>query len=371
MSLPALTLGIEEEYQIIDPKTRALAPANAALLEAGRESLGEAIKPEFMQSQIEVGTEVCANIAEARQEVIRLRSAVCQLADDQGLRMAAASTHPFSSWSEQPVSAGERYTRLKDDLRDVASRLLIFGMHVHVGIEDKEMRIDIMNQARYFMPHLLAMSTSSPFWHGRETGLKSYRSVIFENMPRSGLPPSFRSWSDYQAFVDTLIATRCIDEPTKIWWDIRPHTRFPTLEFRIADVCTKVDEVLCVASLMQALVAKLIQLRRNNRTWRLYRHHLTTENKWRAVRYGIDGNLIDFGKACEVPARLLIQELLAFVDDVVDELGSRKEVEYAHVILDAGSSADRQLETFRATENLEAVVDQLVAETREGLGDSG
>lgn len=368
MRLPDLTLGIEEEYQIISPQSRALAPANEAILEQGRALLGEAIKPELMQSQIEVGTEVCRDIEEARGEIIRLRTAVCDVAASQGLAMAAASTHPFSSWSEQEVSAGERYTRLQEDLRDVGRRLLIFGMHVHVGIPDKDLRIDIMNQARYFMPHLLALSTSSPFWHGRDTGLKSYRSVIFENMPRSGMPPSFRSWSDYQTFVETLIATHCIDEPTKIWWDIRPHPSFPTLEFRIADVCTRVNEVLCVAALMQALVARLIVLRRNNRTWRIYRHHLTTENKWRAVRYGLDGKLIDFGKGREVPARKLIRELLEFVDEVVDELRSRSAIDYAHTLLEHGSSADRQLATFRQTGSLEAVVDQLVAETREGLG---
>lgn len=366
MSLPDLTLGIEEEYQIIDPETRALKPANAALIERGRER-GEDLKPELMQSQLEVGTRVCADIGEARREIVRLRGAVCELAAAQGLSMAAASTHPFSSWSEQLVSAGERYTRLQEDLRDVAKRLLIFGMHVHVGIEDQEVRIDVMNQMRYFMPHLLALSTSSPFWHGRETGLKSYRSVIFENMPRSGLPPSFRSWADYKAFVDTLIETGCIDEPTKIWWDIRPHPIFPTVEFRISDVCTRVDEVLCVAALMQALVAKLIKLRRDNRTWRQYRHHLIIENKWRAVRYGIDGRLIDFGKGQEVPIRLLVREMLEWVDDVVDELGSRREVEYVDRILDGGSSADRQLATFRDTGSLEAVVDRIVAETREGL----
>lgn len=366
MRLSDLTLGIEEEYQIIDPETRALEPANAVLIERGRER-GEDLKPELMQSQIEVGTKVCGNIREARQEIVRLRRTVCDLAAAQDLHMAAASTHPFSRWNEQLVSAGERYTKLQDDLRDVAKRLLIFGMHVHVGIPDEEIRIDIMNQMRYFMPHLLALSTSSPFWHGRETGLKSYRSVIFENMPRSGLPPSFRSWADYNAFVGTLIETGCIDEPTKIWWDIRPHPSFPTVEFRIADICTRVDEVLCIAALMQALVAKLIKLRRNNRTWRQYRHHLITENKWRAVRYGIDGQLIDFGQTREVPVRLLVREILELVDDVIDELGSRPEVEYVNVILDQGSSADRQLATYRETDSLEAVVDRIVAETKEGL----
>ncbi|RMH15229.1 MAG: carboxylate-amine ligase [Acidobacteria bacterium] len=367
MGLPDLTIGIEEEYQIIDPRSRELSPHNKDLVEHGQRLLGEQIKPEFMQSQVEVGTRVCGSIAEARQEVGRLRRTVCELAEKEGLTMAAASTHPFSSWSEQLVTAGERYTQLQEDLRDVARRLLIFGMHVHVGIPDPELRIDVMNQARYFMPHVLALSTSSPFWQGRDTGLKSYRSVIFENMPRSGLPPTFRSWSDYDDFVATLVRTGCIDEPTKIWWDIRPHPKFPTLEFRISDVATRIDEVLCIAALLQALVATLLTLRQNNRTWRLYRHHLITENKWRAVRYGLDGRLIDFGKQQEVPVRFLARELLELVDGVLDELGSRREVAYAETILSEGSSADRQLQTYRESGDLKAVVDRLVSETREGL----
>ncbi len=369
MALPDLTLGIEEEYQIIDAATRALSPHNKDLVERGQAALGEQIKPEFMQSQVEVGTEVCGSIQEARAQVVHLRRTVRDLAYDRGLRLAAASTHPFSAWSEQLVTAGERYTKLQENLRDVARRLLIFGMHVHVGIPEKELRIDVLNQARYFMPHLLALSTSSPFWQGRDTGLKSYRSVIFENMPRSGMPPSFRSWSEYQGFIDTLVKTNCIDEPTKIWWDIRPHPKFPTLEFRISDICTKVDEVMCIAAFMQAIVAKLLMLRQNNQTWRQYRHHLVTENKWRAVRYGIEGQLIDFGKKKEIPVRFLIPELIEFVDDVLDDLGSRAEVEYANTILEGGTSADRQRETFRDAGSLEAVVDRIVAETEEGLDD--
>ena len=365
MPLPPLTLGIEEEYQIIDPQTRMLASSNERLVAEGAKILGEQIKPEFMQSQVEVGTNVCRDIHEARAEVVKLRSTVSELASREGLVMAAASTHPISSWSDQAVTEGERYHRLADDLKDVARRLLIFGMHVHVGIEDPELRIDVMNQARYFMPHLLALSTSSPFWQGRDTGLKSYRSVIFENMPRSGIPPSFDAYTQYEGFIDTLIATGCIDEPTKIWWDIRPHPKFPTLEFRASDVCTKVDECLCIAALLQALVAKLIKLRSNNQSWRSYRHHLITENKWRAVRYGLDGKLIDFGKRQEIPIRHLTLELLALVDDVVDELGTRAEVEYVHQMLRDGSSADRQLATFRRTGNLEDVVDQLVQESQE------
>ena len=366
MPLPKLTLGIEEEYQIIDPVTRELAPYSEELISRGEVILGDQIKPELMRSQVEVGSRVCRDVGEARAEVVRLRGTIHRLAEEHGLAMAAASTHPFSKWSEQKLTSADRYEKLEADLRDVARRLLIFGMHVHVGIEDPELRIDVMNQARYFVPHLLALSTSSPFWHGRETGLKSYRSVIFENMPRTGIPPVFSSYSEYGAFLETLIKTRCIDEPTKIWWDIRPHPKFPTLEFRVADVCTRVDEVVCLAAILQALVAKLIKLREANRSWRLYRHHLIVENKWRAVRYGLDGRLIDFGKKQEVPLRELALELLEMIDDVVDSLGTRKEVDYLHTLLAHGSSADRQLAVYRETGSLEGVVDRLIEESREG-----
>ena len=366
MKLPALTLGIEEEYQIIDPETRKLAPMSEAILAEGEKILRDQIKPEFMRSQVEMGTKVCRTISEARDEVVRLRSTIAGLARDQGLRMAAASTHPISRWSHQELTSASRYEKLASDLKDVARRLLIYGMHIHVGIEDQEMRIDVLNQMRYFVPHILALSTSSPFWHGRETGLKSYRSVIFENMPRSGIPPTFGAYSEYEGFVDTLVRTGCIDEPTKIWWDIRPHPKFPTIELRMSDVCTRVDEAICLAALIQALVARLITLRHDNLSWRHYRHHLITENKWRAVRFGLDGKLIDFGKREEVPVRQLVLEILELVDGVVDELGSRREVEYVHRILEGGTSADRQLETYRETGDLEAVVDQVIAETEEG-----
>lgn len=366
MPLPPLTIGIEEEYQIIDPETRGLSSYIQEFLEQGRVVLQDQIKPEFMQSQVEVGSHICRNMKEARLELIRLRRTVCDLAAANGLQMAAASTHPFSAWSTQQITAGERYTKLETDLAEVARRLLIFGMHVHIGIEDKELMIDVMNQASYFMPHVLALSTSSPFWQGRETGLKSYRSIIFEDLPRTGLPPSFSSWADYQNMVDMLIKTRCIEDPTKIWWDIRPHPKFPTLEYRIADICTTVDEAICVASLILAITAKLIKLRKNNQSWRYYRHHLITENKWRAVRYGIDGNLIDFGKAEEVPMRFLAVELLELLGDVLDELDIRAEVEYLHTILKNGTSADRQLQVYRQSGDLKAVVDQLVAETTIG-----
>ena len=366
MALPPLTIGIEEEYQIIDPDTGALTSYVQELLEQGRWVLQDQIKPELMQSQLEVGTHICRNIQEARTELIRLRRSVCELADANGLQVVAASTHPFSQWSHQDMSAGERYTKLTQDFGEVARRLLIFGMHVHIGIEDKEALIDVMGQAQYFLPHILALTTSSPFWEGRDTGLKSYRSVVFESLPRTGLPPAFDSWAEYERFVDVLIKTNCIDEPTKIWWDVRPHPTFPTLEFRIADICTTVDEAICVTALLQAIVAKLILLRRENVSWRRYPRHLITENKWRAVRYGIDGKMIDFGKRQEVPMRLLATELLEIVDDVLDELGIREEAEYVHTILERGTSADRQLRVFRETGDLRSVIEHLVEETRQG-----
>ncbi len=366
MQLPELTLGIEEEYQIIDPETRELKSFIQEFLEQGRVVLQDQIKSEFLQSQVEVGSQICRNVKEARIELTRLRRSIHDLAESNGLRVCAASTHPFSQWRKQEITLSERSMKLEEDMGELARRLLIFGMHVHIGIEDRELMIDVMNQVRYFLPHILALSTSSPFWDGRDTGLKSYRSVVFGTLPRSGLPPSFNSWVDFQHFVDTLLKTGCIDEPSKIWWDVRPHSKFPTLEFRISDVCTKVDEAICLAALIQAIVAKLIKLRYSNQSWRQYRHHLIEENKWRAVRYGIDGKLIDFGLQKDVPTRFLAAELLTFVDDVVDDLGSRAEVEYVHTILSEGSSADRQLQTYRRTGDFKAVVDQLIEETRQG-----
>ncbi len=366
MNLPELTLGIEEEYQIVDRRSRELTSYVQELLEHGRLVLHDQIKPEFLKSQVEVGSHICRNVQELGAELHRLRRSICQIADDKGVLVIAASTHPFSHWLSQEVSEGERYIKLQDDLADVARQLLIFGMHIHIGIEDRELLIDVMNQCVYFLPHLLALSTSSPFWQGRNTGLKSYRSVVFQSLPRTGLPPLFESHAEYQRLVDVLVETRCIDEPSKIWWDVRPHPKFPTLEFRICDLCTRVDDALGLVALVQAIVAKLIQLRRNNQSWRRYPRHLIEENKWRALRYGLDGKLIDFGQRREVPVRQLALELLSFVDDVVDELGSRAELEHVRGILTAGTSADRQLAVWERTQNALAVVDHLAAETRSG-----
>jgi carboxylate-amine ligase len=367
MITPSLTIGIEEEYQIIDPATRELRSYVQRFLEQGRTVLPDQIQPEFMQSQVEVGTHICHSIREARRELTRMRRSIWQLAEREGLWVAAAGTHPFSSWARQEVSPFGRYPELARFLQDVGRRLLIFGLHIHIGIEDRELLIEVMNQLRYFLPHLLALSTSSPFWHNRDTGLKSYRSVVFESLPRTGIPPRFRSYADYRRTVDTLLATGSIAEPTHIWWDARPSEKFPTLEVRIPDMCTRVEEALCIAALAQAIVAKLVQLRQANQSWRLYRTHLLDENKWRAVRYGIEGELIDFGKAEEVPFPVLAEELLMWVDDVLDELESRAEAEYAHTILRQGTSADRQLAVYRRTGDFRAVVDQVVEETQEGM----
>ncbi len=368
MSLPEFTIGIEEEYQIIHPETRELTSYIQEFLDMGRVVLKDQIKPEFLQSQVEVGSSICTNMQEARSEIERLRRAVCSMAEKKQLRVAAAGTHPFTSWTTQQVTAGERYTKHEQNMADIARQMLVFGMHVHIGMNDRELLVDVMNQSRYFLPHLLALSTSSPFWHGRDTGLKSYRTIILNNLPRAGLPPSFQSWNEYEGFINTLLETGSIDEPSKIWWDLRPSHKYPTLEFRFMDICTKVDEVVCVASILLAVVAKLIKLRQANIQWREYRRNLLAENKWRAVRYGVDGKLIDFGKRREVPIKPLILELLTLIDDVVDELNVRREVEYVHTILEHGTSADRQTAVYRQSRDLRAVVDHVVAETRDGLG---
>jgi carboxylate-amine ligase len=364
---PSLTIGIEEEYQIIDPDTRELRSYVQQFLEQGQTVLSDQLRPEFLQSQIEAGTQICADVTEAREELLRIRRSILELAEDAGLWVAAAGTHPFSSWVKQQVSPFGRYPELVRFLQDVGRQLLVFGMHIHIGIEDNELLVEIMNQLRYFLPHLLALSTSSPFWHGRETGLKSYRSVVFENLPRTGIPPQFEAFASYRSYVDTLLTTGSIAEPTHIWWDVRPSEKFPTLEVRIPDMCTRIEETLCLVAIVQALVAKLIQLRRANQSWRLYRKHMIDENKWRALRYGIEGKLIDFGKKEEIRFPDLVEEILAWIDDVVDGLGSRREVEYAYTILRDGTSADRQLAAYRDTGDLHAVVDHVVAETREGV----
>ncbi|MEP6764570.1 MAG: carboxylate-amine ligase [Gemmatimonadaceae bacterium] len=367
MQAPSLTVGIEEEYQIIDPITRDLTPGFDALVTSDHAILAE-VKAELHQCQVEIGTQPCANIADLRKDLTNLRKLVIQAAGQHGLTIAAAGTHPFSNWMNQEMTPKERYLGVKAELQDLAHRLLIFGTHVHVGIEDPEFRIDCLNAARYVLPHILCLSTSSPFWFGRNTGLHSYRSIVFKNFPRTGVPRILQGWADYTDLIDTLVRTRSIPDGSKIWWDVRPHYRYPTLEFRVCDVNTKVDEAICIAAILQAVVAKMWKLRRDNLTFRVYASDLIEENKWRAVRYGLGGNLIDFGKKAESPAPVLIRELVQwFLDDVLDELGTRKEVEYAFKILEGGSSAQRQLATYARTGDLRAVVDQLIRETAEGV----
>jgi glutamate---cysteine ligase / carboxylate-amine ligase len=368
MKAPSLTIGIEEEYQIVDPETRELRSYITQIIEEGKLILREQVKPEMHQAMVEVGSSVCQTPAELRTELVRLRSAIIGLANKNGLKIVAAGTHPFSSWMTQEITPQERYMGVKQDMQELAQRLLIFGTHVHVGIEDREFLIDTMNVVRYLLPHILCLTNSSPFWMGRTTGLKSYRSIIFRNFPRSGIPRVFQSYEDYNYLVETLVRTNTIPNASKIWWDVRPNSSYPTIEFRICDVCTRVDEAICIAAIFQAIVAKLWKLRRDNLTFRVYPHDLIEENKWRAVRYGLDGKLIDFGKQEERPARELIRELIEwFIGDVIDELGSRKEVEYVYRILQEGSSADRQLATLQQTGDMKAVVDQLIRETSEGL----
>jgi carboxylate-amine ligase len=359
------TLGIEEEFQIVDPISRELRSHVSEFLEEGKMILGEQIKPEMIQSMIEVGTGICKNIQEARADITRLRSIISGLAGKTGLAIVAASTHPFSHWEDQKIYDDERYALLVQELQNVARSLLIFGLHVHVGVADLDRRIHIMNAARYFLPHVLALTTSSPFWMGHNTGLKSYRSEVFKKFPRTDIPDHFDSYSSFQRYVDLLVKTGCINDGKKIWWDLRPHPVFPTLEFRICDIPTRVDDTVAIAALFQAIVAKLTKLIDKNLGFRLYRRMLIQENKWRAVRWGIDGKMIDFGKQKEVPTRDLILELLDFVDDVVDELDSRQEIEHIHTILERRTSAEEQLRVFAETKDLKAVVDRLIELTME------
>jgi carboxylate-amine ligase len=361
-----LTIGIEEEFQIVDAAGELTAHIDT-LIASAEPIFGEDVKREMMQSVVEIGTRICSNVAEARQELHRLRGGVASLLASDGLRLASAGTHPFSHWKDQKVTELERYKVLEDEMQDIIRELLIFGMHIHVGIVDPEVRIGIMNEARYFLPHLLALSTSSPFWLGRSTGLRSYRGVVWSRFPRSGIPPELASYGELQGLVELLIRTGCIDSPKKVWWDIRAHHLYPTVEFRICDAATTVEEALCLAALTQSVCAKLLRLRRRNLGFRRYSSHLIAENKWRAMRHGVNGSLIDFGREAEVPFADLVDELLEFVDDVVDELGCRDEAAFAASIVRNGTSADRQLRVFEETGSLTAVVDSVAAETLAGI----
>jgi carboxylate-amine ligase len=368
MSKPSFTLGIEEEYQTVDPETRDLRSHIAAeIIPQGHALLGERVKAEMHQSVVEVGTGVCPTIKHAKADLRELRAAMITLAKKNGLRIAAAATHPFADWRKQEIYPDERYATIVEDMQSVARSNLIFGLHVHVGIEDREAAIQIMNGARYFLPHILGLSTNSPFWLGLETGLKSYRCKVFDKFPRTNIPDYFPSYGEYTSFVNLLIKTNCIDNAKKIWWDIRPHPYFPTLEFRIMDLPMRLDETIALTALIQATVAKLYKLHAQNQGFRLHRRALIMENKWRASRYGLDGKLVDFGKQVEVPLRELLFEYLHFIDDVVDELGSREEIAFIYKMLRNGTGADRQLHVWRETRDLKAVVDYIISETEAGI----
>jgi carboxylate-amine ligase len=361
------TLGIEEEFAIIDPETRELRSHIQEILEGGKVMLKEQIKPEMHQSVVELGTEICQSIVDARTHVVELRSQLAWLAGRSGLKIASAGTHPFSHWHDQLITEGERYEEIVKDMQLLARANLIFGLHVHVGIPERTTAIQVMNQARYFLPHIYALSVNSPFWIGRNTGLKGYRLKVFERFPRTGIPDAFESLSEYEDYCKLLVKTGCVDNAKKIWWDIRLHPFFDTLEVRVCDAQSRVDDTLAIAALIQAIIARLYKLLEKNITFRVYRRRLLDENRWRASRYGIDGKLIDFGREEEVETRSLLNELLEFVSTEVDELGSAKEMAHIERIMREGTGADRQLAVWERTKDMKTVVDQIVNETYEGL----
>lgn len=362
------TLGIEEEFQIVHPETRELRSYVSRLLEEGKMNalLRERVRPEMHQSVVETGTGICRDIRQAREEITELRGSLCALAKREGLRIVAAGTHPFSDWKKQDITDGDRYKGIVEDLQDVARANLIFGLHVHVGIKDRDTAMALANQVRYFLPHILAISTSSPFWLGRNSGLKSIRSEIFKRFPRTGIPGKFASYQAFQSYVDLLVKTGCIDNAKRIWWDVRAHPFFDTVEVRICDMTTRIDDTIGIAALIQALMGKLYLLYRRNLAFREYPRALIEENKWRAVRYGMDGQLIDFGKQEQVPVRHLIGELLDFIDETAEIFKSQRDLERIREIVRDGSSADRQLALYAKTNNFHTVVDDLIEQSALG-----
>lgn len=365
--LPIFTLGVEEEYQIIDPVSRDLRSHLSKIVDGARIVLNEQVKAEMHQSVVEVGTNICKSVAEAAAEIRFLRSKICELADKQSLVVGGAGTHPFSRWQDQPITDDPRYHNIVNELQDAARSNLIFGMHCHVGIENREIGLQLMNQACYFLPHIFALSTNSPFWEGRKTGYKSFRTKVFDKFPRTGLPEYFDSVGSYDNYLDTLVKTNCIDNPKKIWWDLRLHPFYDTIEFRICDMSLTVEETMCIVALIQAIVAKLYKLTKQNTSFNIYRLALIKENKFRAARYGIEGQMIDFGLKKEVDTKCLILELLDFIEDVVDELGSREQINYVHQIMREGTGADKQLAVFDSTNDLTKVVDFITYEFKKGL----
>ena len=376
LSEPSFTIGIEEEYLLIDRETLNLAadPPKALFTEC-ENLLGSQVAPEFLRAQIEIGTRVCTTMQEAAADLRRLRRTVSGVAEKHGLAIMAASTHPFAAWGEQKRTEKDRYNELAENLQGVVRRLVISGMHVHVGIDDDDLRIDLMNQVSYFLPHLLALSTSSPFWQGKDTGLRSYRLAVWDELPRTGLPEQFESFGEYNRHVQILIEAGIIDEPTKIWWDIRPSGRFPTLEMRICDLCPRLADTVAIAALYRCILRMLWRLRRQNQRWRRYANMLIRENRWRAQRYGCDGELIDFGIRRMVPFADLLEELLEMTRPDAEHFGCLTEIEHTRSILTHGTSARRQVQIYEAgladglapEAAIRAVVARLVEETVAGL----
>ncbi len=376
MSTPDFTIGIEEEYLLVDRASRDLASdPPAAMLSECQALLQGQVSPEFLRAQIEVGTTVCENLGEARSQLAHLRRSVADVAARHGLAPIASATHPFADWSRQKTTDRERYVMLARDIQAPARRLVICGMHVHVGLADPDLRIDLMGQMTYFLPHLLALSTSSPFWGGEDTGLKSYRIAVFDEMPRTGLPELFESWGEFERHLKAMVNAGLIEDGTKLWWDLRPSVRFPTLEMRIPDVCTRLDDAMAIAALYRCLLRMLWRLKRANQRWRRYAALLVNENRWRAQRYGFDEGLVDFGKGRMVPYADLLEEIVELVAEDADAFGCQTEVASARTILARGTSAHRQLAAYRAAlaqgaspkEALQVVVDMLIEDTVKGL----
>jgi carboxylate-amine ligase len=359
ISYKHFTLGIEEEYMVVDPVTKELKGHDQKIVTEGQRVIKDKVKAEMHQAVVEVGTDICQNIDEAYNDVAVLRRTISQIASDNGFWVGASGTHPFSHWENQLITDHARYNEIVNELQEAARSNLIFGLHVHVGMESRQMANHIANSTRYFLPHIYALSTNSPFWEGRQTGYKSFRTKVFDKFPRTGIPEAFDSIEAYENFVKLLVKTNCIDNAKKIWWDLRVHPFFDTVEFRICDVPMTVPETICIAALFQAICAKIYKLRSQNLNFIQYSRALINENKWRAGRYGIDGRMIDFGKEEEVNTRVLIYELLDFVDDVLDPLGSRAAVNYVGNILEHGTGADRQLHIYNQTKDLKSVVDYI------------
>ena len=374
--MPALTLGVEEEYLLVDPDSRDLVEEPSPdFMKECKDRLGERVTPEFLKCQVEIGTPVCNNIADARHNLTALRSVLINTADRHGMKLMAASTHPFAQWGRQKHTAAPRYDLLDADMGGAIRRMLICGMHVHAGIEDEDLRVDLMNQVRYFLPHLLALSTSSPFWGGHDMAMRCARLGIFDSMPRTGIPERYESWSDYQRIIQRFIEAGVMEDASKLWWDIRPSSRFPTVEMRITDVCTRLEDTLCIAALYQSLLRMLARIKLSNLRWRIYPRILLEENRWRAQRYGCTKSMIDLGRGECVPFPALIEEILELIAEDATALGCLKEVQHARTIIKRGTSACRQIEVFEGSvadgaepaEAFKSVVDMLIADTASDL----